>query len=233
MATPYATLHHASTTSTQDDARAAFAGRPLLVTADRQVAGRGRSGRKWLQAPRAVAASLAVAPTWPPSTWSLLTLVAGLAALDAIDDDRVSVDWPNDLVIGDDKVGGLLAESSSGVAVIGLGINLWWPDAPAGMAGLHPSDPGPAMAAAVAAAFTEAVLAELAEDPQHWDRDRYVARCITLSQSVTWESGAGTAVGIARDGALVVETTEGPVELRSGEVGRVVRATVPPMRSTE
>ena len=123
------------------------------------IAGRGRTGRQWLEAPRAVAASLAVVPSWPKDEWPRLTLVAGLAAVDAVDDPDVDLDWPNDLVRGDVKVGGLIAEAEGDVVVFGLGVNLWWPDPPQGMGAIGDEDPGPDAALAVADSFAQGLLA--------------------------------------------------------------------------
>ena len=226
MATHYATVHLASTSSTQDEARARFDGTPLLVVADRQTAGRGRKGRQWQTASRALAASIAVAPRWPQDVWARLTLVAGLAAREMLG-PAVALDWPNDLVIGDDKAGGLLAEASEDGVVFGLGVNLWWPQAPAGMAALSPTDPGPNEALNLARQFASGLLHRLETHSDDWGREEYVANCITIGSSVTWEGGAGTAVDVAPDGALIIETPSGIVTLVSSEVERIGRSTVP------
>ena len=65
-----------------------------------------------------------------------------------------------------------------------------------------------------------ALLSSRADD---WPRDEYVAACETIGQEIVWEpAGAGRAVGLAADGALVVETADGTtVELRSGEIRHV------------
>ncbi|MEE8331318.1 MAG: biotin--[acetyl-CoA-carboxylase] ligase [Acidimicrobiia bacterium] len=228
MATPYATVHLPSTPSTQDEARARFEGAPLLLTTDRQSAGRGRRGRSWLEATRPLAMSLAFELPWPPPTWPRLTLVAGLAAAAALD-EKASLDWPNDLVVGPNKVGGLLAEVSDGVVVVGLGVNLWWPESPEGMAGVFATDPGEASAAQVAASFASDLLSRVGDGPEHWGREDYRDRCVTLGGPVAWEGGAGVAVDVGADGSLVVETDQGTIELHSSEVARITRGTVPPM----
>lgn len=228
MATPYATVHLPSTPSTQDEARARFEGAPLLVTTDRQTAGRGRQGRSWQEAPRPLALSFAFELDWPPATWPRLTLVAGLAATEALD-ESMALDWPNDLVVGPNKVGGLLTEVADGVVVVGLGANLWWPEPPAGMAGIFAADPGEGSAAQVAAGFAAGLLARVGDGPDHWGREDYRDRCVTLGGPVAWEGGTGIAVDIGADGSLVVETDQGTIELHSSEVARITRGTVPPM----
>jgi len=221
MDTPYVAVHLGSAGSTQDEARGRFAGDPVLVTTDRQTTGRGRSGNRWEQAPRAVAASLAFASDWPAAALPRLTLVAGLAAVDAVG-SPVRLTWPNDLVIGEEKVGGLLAEAAGAVVVIGLGLNLWWPEPMDGAIALCAADPGPAAVGVVATAWAEALLARSGAGPDAWGRTEYVAACATLGREITWEpDGAGRAVGVAGDGGLEVETGDGKVVLRAGMVRRV------------
>lgn len=128
----------ALTVSTNSDAmRLARAGEPapLWVIAERQTGGRGRSGRAWISEPGNLHASLMIRPVCAAAELPRLSLVAGVAAIDAIrrldGAERMSpvrLKWPNDLIIGQAKVGGILVETSAFgtdmVAVIGLGLNL-------------------------------------------------------------------------------------------------------------
>ncbi len=227
MATPYATAHFRTIASTQDEARARFDGDPVLVTADRQTAGRGRSGRPWISAPRALAASLAFRPPWPVAAWPRLTLVAGLAAVESLPKE-VGLEWPNDIVVGDLKVGGVLSEADDEAVVTGLGVNLWWPDPPPGMGALFEADPGPRAAAEIAAAWADGVLVRSAAEPSDWGRAEYRRVCLTIGAVVSWSpEGRGRVVDVGEDGALVVETAQGPERLRSGEVEGVRSTTLP------
>ncbi len=222
MDTPLARIHLETADSTQDEARSRFGGTPLLVTTDAQTAGRGRLGRSWVPAPRAVAASLAFQPGWPSELWPRFTLIAGLAAAEVAGGD-VGLKWPNDLVMGEEKVGGLLAESDGSLLVVGLGLNLFWPDPPSGMAALHRTDPGSARAGTMAEDWARGLLVRLSRGPDDWGRAEYVDRCATLGRDIVWEpEGRGCAVDISADGALEVDTREGRVVLRAGEV-RAVR----------
>lgn len=129
-------VHLASCGSTNAEAmRLAAAGDdlPLWVLADRQMAGRGRSGRGWVSEPGNLLASLVVPLSAPPSAIPQLSLLAGVAAVDAIraacgDVPGLRLKWPNDVLAGGGKLGGILVEASeirSGrVAVIGIGINV-------------------------------------------------------------------------------------------------------------
>ena len=111
--------------STNDLALKAAA--PALIAAEEQTAGRGRRGRRWHSAPGAgITFSLSRKVSRPIRELPALSLVAGVAvarALRALGTD-VRVKWPNDLLVGGAKLGGILVETrSSGHAVIGIGIN--------------------------------------------------------------------------------------------------------------
>lgn len=220
MATSFTTVHLDATASTQDDARRLFSDEPVLVTAASQSAGRGRSGAKWVDADRSLAASLAFRPEWPPESWSLISLVAGLAALDALGDVRLK--WPNDVVYGKDKVAGILSESDGEVAVVGIGVNLWWSKPISGAGALWADDRGAEVARSLATAWAGRLLDRLGADPNDWGRDEYQSHCITIGEEIAWEpAGAGTAVGVDERGRLQVETTGGLIALDSGAVRQV------------
>lgn len=221
MATPFAVAHLGVVGSTQDEARARFAGDPVLVTATAQTAGRGRSGAQWRTADRAIAASLAFAPGWEAAAWPRLTLVAGLAARTVAGED-VRLEWPNDVVLGDVKVAGLLTESAGGAVVVGLGMNLFWPSPLPGTGALLEEDPGPDRSRELAEAWAADLLRRIEPGPERWGRQEYESFCVTVGRDVAWDpAGRGRAVGVAADGGLEVETKQGPVVLHSGEVRNV------------
>lgn len=217
------THHLDSVASTQDEARARFVDAPVLVTAASQRRGRGRSSAPWIDAPRAVAASLAWRPDWPVETLSLVPLVAGLSALDVLE-GGVLLKWPNDLMAGVDKVGGILAEHAEGVVVVGLGVNLWWADPPPGIGSVLAFDPGPDTARAVGEGWANRLLERLAAGPRDWGRDEYRRLCSTIGAGITWEpDGAGVVTDVDSAGRLVVASDRGEVLLDSGEVHTVRR----------
>jgi len=117
-----------SVTSTQDLARALPIG--SIVIADHQTAGRGRLDRRWESPP---GAALLVSFVLPPNP--ILSLAAGVAAAEACGVGIVRLKWPNDLLLGGGKVGGVLVEATPTKAVCGIGINLTW--APKGAARLN------------------------------------------------------------------------------------------------
>lgn len=161
-------------------------------------------------------------PGWPRETWPRLSLVAGLAIRTVI--GSVDLKWPNDVLKETRKVGGILAESGSDGVVVGLGLNLWWPSPPQGVAALHADDPGPDAAITMAEEWAEDFLRRLEDRPDAWGREEFIAACSTLGQEISWDSGRGVARTIDGEGRLIVETASGEVALRSGEV-RSVRPT--------
>lgn len=223
MATPLTVIALEIVDSTQDEARQRFSGNPLVVIAGAQRRGRGRTGATWESAPRALAASLAWAPQWPASAVARLTLVAGLAALDVIGGGG-GLKWPNDVMIGGAKAGGILTERFGDTVITGLGLNLYWPDPPPGFGALATADPGPNAARHLGETWAERVLQRAAPGPERWGQAEYLARCVTIGEEIAWDpDGGGTATGIAADGGLVVMTRAGEVVLDSGAVRTVRR----------
>lgn len=110
----------------------------LWVWAMSQDAGKGRTGRSWASPPGNLYASLLIRPRVPVKTALQLSLLAGIAAYDAISSLAsgagkrldLRLKWPNDILIGAAKLGGILLESTSGphkdtpAIVIGTGVNL-------------------------------------------------------------------------------------------------------------
>lgn len=109
------------------------AGRYRVAIAGQQTAGRGRMGRRWIS-PKDSGLYLSVAYTFrnDPQYVAALSLVAGICVAQTLrdyGDSGVSVKWPNDIVIGGAKLGGILIESRRAASdattvVIGIGINM-------------------------------------------------------------------------------------------------------------
>ncbi len=216
MATPYWQLRRDEVPSTQDLARSELETIPVVVIAASQTAGRGRSGAGWFTAPRALAVSVALRAT---SEQRPISLIAGVAARRVLG-DRVGLKWPNDIQVGDAKVGGILVEQSGEVVVIGMGLNLWWSDAPEGVVGLYEDDPGPERHIEVGAFWAAELLGLMRIGG--WPIDEYRQACVTLGRDITWEpNGSGQALDISEAGALLVEEGSGTRELHSGAVRHV------------
>jgi len=203
-----------------------------LVIADEQTAGRGRLGRAWWSPPgAAIAVSLLLRPTFAPALAYRLTMLAGLAAAQAIEQVTglaVALKWPNDVVIEKSsavirKLGGILTETSiSGeaieFAVVGLGLNVNvdfggradLPEATSLMIELgHEVD-----RLAILRALVERFAARYAgmERDERLAAD-WSARLATLGrQVVAWrgeESIAGLAEGVDEFGALLIRADDG------------------------
>ncbi len=189
-----------------------------LVT-DRQVAGRGRQGRNWFDGAGNFMGSTVVhcAPRDPsPAT---LALVAGVAAYEAVagvlaDPSRLRLKWPNDLMLGDAKLAGILLEREGDAIIVGMGINLAVaPDLPdrktIALTALGPAPDRDLFARALAGAF---------------DRELERWRTYGLEPLVRrWESVAhsmGTPLKVHPPGEGVIEggfaglTIEGALSLR-------------------
>ena len=104
-----------------------------VFLAEEQSAGRGRAGRKWLSEKSAgIHCTILLRPQISPALAPLLTLVAGLAARDAVAEEpnlNPDIRWPNDLLINGKKVGGILIEMRAEpdrihYAAVGIGINV-------------------------------------------------------------------------------------------------------------
>lgn len=98
-----------------------------VAVADEQTEGRGRLGRSWhAPAGTALLFSTLLIPAVDPSRLPELSLVAGAAVAEAIADVselEPEIKFPNDVLIGGRKVAGILAESSEGRVVLGIGVN--------------------------------------------------------------------------------------------------------------
>jgi BirA family biotin operon repressor/biotin-[acetyl-CoA-carboxylase] ligase len=106
---------------------------PLWITAQRQSAGRGRRGRKWISVPGNLHASLLLSDPSPAEHWPQLSFVAALAVHDAVVGvapevrPLMQLKWPNDLLLSAAKFAGILIEGEggeeAGAVAIGIGVN--------------------------------------------------------------------------------------------------------------
>lgn len=104
------------------------------VIANEQTEGRGRQGRKWHSPKgRGLWLSMLLDRVLPPERVGVIPLLAGVAAARAIERTgpgiSIGIEWPNDLMCGNRKIGGILCEAweaeDRGVALAGIGINLF------------------------------------------------------------------------------------------------------------
>jgi BirA family biotin operon repressor/biotin-[acetyl-CoA-carboxylase] ligase len=189
----------------------------LVLVAEQQTHGRGRLDRSWVSPPRAgLTFSVLLRPEMPPSGWGWLPLLAGVAvamALRAQTGLDAVLKWPNDVLVGERKVGGLLAEAvGSGAVVVGVGLNVTTRREEL------PSDHATSLQLEGASTtdrdtLLRAVLRELAAVTADVDaaRSAYRPLCSTLGQQVRVELPGVVVEGLAEavddDGRLVVDGT--------------------------
>ena len=217
MATPYLQIFTSDVPSTQDLAREKLESLPVAVIASSQSEGRGRSGSRWDNADRALAVSVA----WSGDDQDRrpFSLMAGVAAVRALKGGSV-LKWPNDVMKGESKVGGILVERSGSVVVAGLGLNLFWAEPPEGAGAVFDQDPGAESHREIGALWVAELMAQVEADG--WPAPEYREACTTLGKSITWEpNGEGIAAGISESGALLVTTESGIKEIHAGAVRHV------------
>ncbi|WP_432558462.1 biotin--[acetyl-CoA-carboxylase] ligase [Granulicoccus sp. GXG6511] len=228
----------AATGSTNEDlsaaARRGAADGTILMT-DNQTAGRGRLDRAWTTPPGvSVATSVLLRPVGVPvERWPWLSLMTGLGLVDGLRVATglpVGLKWPNDVLVADRKLCGLLAErveTPTGPAVIlGFGINVSMDRDEL------PVDTATSLrlegAQVDKTALMSEVLRALAAAYSLWREApdqlavRYAERCVTIGRHVrvqlTDAEITGTAVGIDPAGGLRVETPEGVRTFSAGDV---------------
>lgn len=205
-----------------------------VCLAEYQSSGRGRRGRTW-QAPLASGLCLSVGASFAetPPGLAALTLAVGTAmreALVGLADIEIGLKWPNDLVVDDAKLGGILvelaAEAHGGCrVVVGVGVNVELPPAlrrrvcawPAGAADLRSVAPaGVPSRTDLAGALVERLATLLGDYPRTgfapyrdaWRRADYLnGKAVRIDSALGPEHG--TARGIDEDGALRLELEPG------------------------
>lgn len=196
----------------------------LVAVADHQTAGRGRLGRTWEAPPGAnLLMSVLLRPCEGPAPLAVDRLhlvtaavaLAGRAAARSVAGVEAMLKWPNDLLVGEAKLAGVLAESALPAVVVGIGLNVGW------------APPG---AACLGASFArddvlEALLVALGERCGRWDEVAVEHRraCSTIGRSVRVELADETFTGVAADvtdeGHLLVDVG---VCLRTVAAGDVI-----------
>jgi BirA family transcriptional regulator, biotin operon repressor / biotin---[acetyl-CoA-carboxylase] ligase len=209
----------------------------VLLAAEEQTAGRGRRGRRWHSAPGAgLTFSLGRRVRRPARELAALSLVAGVAAaraLRALGVRELALKWPNDLVVGGAKLGGILVEartsSDGSYAVLGLGINCRRTPglgAKLGREVAFVDDFIPVnrnkilqnIASALVAALDAFEAGGLEALRAEWEAmDAHAGRRIRV-RLAGGRVVSGTAGGLAEDGALRLVTRSGVRAVRSGRV---------------
>jgi len=215
----------------------------LVVVAEHQTAGRGRLDRTWETPARsALTFSLLLRPTVPLATWPWLPLLAGYAVDKALKAAgfEASVKWPNDVLLDDRKVAGVLVERvetpAGPAAVVGVGLNV-------GMTAEElPVPEATSLAVAGGVDLPDrtdlllGLLASLWESYTAWQEggelaagrlaESYAAACATIGRPVRVQLPAdrtlcGTATGIDASGRLLVEHDGETTAVSAGDVVHV------------
>ncbi len=203
-----------------------------------QTAGRGRRGRPWLSAPDD---SLTFSLLWRfPRGAALdgLSLAVGVAiarTLESLGAEAIALKWPNDILCADRKLAGILIELSStpqqiGV-IIGIGLNLRLPPempedlrlAATALDATNCAHLDPNQLLAQLLRNLHALLQQFATDGFSAVREDWLNRHAYNDQMVTLLTDfaapvSGRCRGVARDGALLLETAQGIQRIISGEV---------------
>ncbi len=240
--------HHAELDSTNNRALAIAAQEShdetcVLVLTSQQTAGRGRGKNRWWSDRGSLTFSLLLnckKLAVPVAKWPQTSLLVGLAVCDCFDeilgDATARVKWPNDVYLDGRKACGILIESADyrrNLLVVGVGVNV----NNSATSAPHPlretaislSDVAqkPLVEVEVLVSLLRRVESRLKEVAagQIDLRAEWRPRCLLTGRSIEVLAGdsmiAGRCLGIDQDGALVLETPNGPTRLFSGVVTRV------------
>ena len=194
-----------------------------LIIADAQTAGRGRMGRAWTSERGAGIWLTIVARPSDAEALDVLSLRVGIElapALDAFAHDTVRLKWPNDLYVGDRKLGGILVEARWRDAVpewvaIGVGINVRPPASEMRAAGLRSGvDRLAVLDAIVPKVVTATTRTAMLSDAEI---RTFAARDVAIGRACT-EPAVGVVQGIDARGSLLIEVASRTVAVRTGSL---------------
>jgi BirA family biotin operon repressor/biotin-[acetyl-CoA-carboxylase] ligase len=210
-----------------------------VLACEHQSAGRGRRGNGWVSA---VGGSVAFSILWrfprgagALSGLSLAVAVAAAEALEKLGAREVSLKWPNDLLRGGRKLGGILVETAgdaggSVAAVIGIGVNLRLDAAARGRVGRPVTDLAEDGAPPPRSAALAGLLASIAPALDRFSREGFAPFRQGWLRRHAWQGrrvvlvdtgqrlAEGEVVGIAEDGALELTSERGLERFHSGEL---------------
>ncbi|GGL52590.1 biotin--[acetyl-CoA-carboxylase] ligase [Planomonospora parontospora] len=211
-----------------------------VVIAESQAAGRGRLGRVWSAPPRAgLTFSMLLRPDPSPARQGWLPLLVGLAAASAVRrvaEVDVRLKWPNDLLVGERKLAGVLAERVDDAVIVGVGLNVSL------RADELPVETATSLALENAVCadrdpLVRAVLREVETHYREWSeadgdadacglRAAYLGASATVGRQVRVELPGervltGLAAGVDRAGHLIVESEGREHTLSAGDVVHV------------
>lgn len=211
-----------------------------LFVADNQTAGKGRRGRVWSSPEgKDIFCTILLRPEIPPDRASMLTLVAALSAAAAAEThsgELCQIKWPNDVLLHERKICGILTEmglemDEISYVVIGVGLNVNREDFPEELSGMATSLFRETGEKTVRAALLADVIKEfslrysrfLKEQSFASFKEEYEERLVNIGREVRLirrgQELVRRAVGIDEEGGLLVQNAEGETEcVVSGEV---------------
>jgi BirA family transcriptional regulator, biotin operon repressor / biotin---[acetyl-CoA-carboxylase] ligase len=217
--------------STNDEARhlaQAGAAHGTVVTARQQTAGRGRVGRGWVSPPGNLYLSVLLRIDRPLARLAELSFVAALAVADMVDaflppGVRAALKWPNDVLVRGAKISGILVEQVDGAAIVGIGVNI--AHDPTGTPYPVTSLAREGAAIVSVEACRTSLLTALAARLAVWLNEGFgpvracwLARAHPLGTALRAGQVNGIFAGLGDDGALLIETADGPRRVVGGEV---------------
>lgn len=251
---PFTILHFASLGSTNDQLKAMTAAPEFTcVVADEQTAGRGRRARTWYSSPGdGLYLSILFQPRSDSSSkLPLVGLSAAVAVAETLIDRGVSgvdIKWPNDVLVGERKISGVLAEAVSAGSeslrlILGVGVNLnhrFFPPELSETATSLAIETGERV---VADEFRDRLLEKIAQWYELWRRDEPALIINRWSQLSSYARGqrvivaiedeklAGVTDGLTETGALRLVVDGGGVRtILAGEVTKLRKGADPSVR---
>ena len=210
-----------------------------VVIAEEQLAGRGRSGRTWFAPQTGIWMSVILRPPISPADASKITLIAGLAVCEgikAVTGLPAQIKWPNDIVLHNKKVCGILTEMSAEMEkvnyiILGIGINVNISSFPEDIKNMATSLKIEGGKDYDRKEIVKAILTNLEKyyeaylNKQDLENliEKYKSYCLTLGKEVKIihrnEEFIGKAIDLTEEGELMVEKHDGQViTVFSGEV---------------
>ena len=196
--------------NTQEFALEELNSEPILVISFHQEKGKGTSNRSWFNADQSLACSFAFNKGDNQLDETLIPLLSGLCFTEVLSKLPIFLKWPNDLIVNDLKVGGVLVECVGEKICIGIGINYFWknptvPNAGALFNEVQEDDSIKDHAIKWAEKVYESVT------KNSFSLERYKAKLQTLGKVVEYPEGRGWAEDINENGSLRIKTTEGEI----------------------
>ena len=197
--------------NTQEFALEELNNEPVLVISFHQEKGKGTSNRSWLNADQSLASSFAFKKDDNQLDETLIPLLSGLCFTEVLSKPPIFLKWPNDLIVNDLKVGGILVERVQDKVCIGIGINYFWKNPTVPNAGaLFNVVQQEELIKDHAIKWAEKVYQSVTKNS--FSLESYKAKLQTLGKIVEYPEGRGWAEDINENGSLRIKTAEGEIK---------------------